>query len=108
MSRGLKQMAVAVFMAASLIVSPGFAQPQEAQPQNAGIQGQPANQLRAQATPPEPVQPREVISGADYSRGKRWYPNPIAPYTSLQVASPSLTNSPRINQFIQNGKLMMS
>ncbi len=108
MSRGLKHMAVAVFTAASLIVSPGFAQPQEAQPQNVGTPAQPARQPQGQAMPPGPVQPREVMLGADYSGGKRWHPNPITPYTPLQVAAPPLTNSARIDQLIQNGKLMLS
>ena len=108
MSRGLKQMAIAVFTAAWLIGSPEFARPQEPQPQSVQTPGQPGGQPQEQAAAPGPVQPREVILGADYSRGKRWYPNPAAPYTSLQVAAPPLTNSRRIDQLIQNGKLTLS
>ena len=101
-------MLVALFTAASLLVSPVFAQAQEAQSQNAGTQGQPPSQPQAQTVPTGPVQPRQVILGTDYSKAKKWFPNPIAPYTSLKVAGPPLTNSRRIDQLIQNGKLMLS
>jgi outer membrane protein TolC len=45
---------------------------------------------------------------ADYSSGKKWYPNFIAPYTPIERAEPSLTNSPRIDQLLRSGKLMLS
>src|ERR1019366_1610089 len=108
MSRGLMHMAVALFTAASLLVSPVFAQAQEVQSQNAGTQGQPPSQPQAQTVLTGPVQARQVILGTDYSKAKRWLPNPIAPYTSSKIASTPLTNSRRINQLIQNGKLMLS
>ena len=45
---------------------------------------------------------------ADYSSGKKWFPNPIAPYTTTEITEPSLTNSQRIASMIQDGKLMLS
>jgi hypothetical protein len=97
MNRGLKHMAVAVFTAASLIVSPGFAQPQEAQPQNAGTPGQPANQPQGQTTPPGPVQPRDIILGADYSRESDGFPIRSLPLFLQVAAPPPMTNSQRID-----------
>jgi outer membrane protein TolC len=44
----------------------------------------------------------------DYSKGKSPLPNPIAPYQARNVPSPNFSNSPRIDQLIQNGKLMLS
>src|SRR5262249_25592747 len=60
----------------------------------------------AQAAPPAP--PRTLNLAPDYSDGKRWFPTVTAPYTQFNVAAPVLTNSPRLNQLIQSGKLMLS
>lgn len=44
----------------------------------------------------------------DYSRPTPLFPNPFARYTPRDVPAPSFTNAPRIEQLIQNGKLMLS
>ncbi len=44
----------------------------------------------------------------DYSQGKSLLPDPIAPYTPRSVPAPNFTNSPRIEQLIKDGKLMLS
>ncbi len=44
----------------------------------------------------------------DYTYGKRWFPNIIAPYTPTFVPEPILTNAPRIEQMVQDGKLRIS
>ncbi|MCU1297646.1 MAG: outer rane efflux protein [Acidobacteriaceae bacterium] len=44
----------------------------------------------------------------DYSKGRSQFPNIIAPYIPQHVPPPSLTNTPRINELFQNGKLMLS
>jgi outer membrane protein TolC len=44
----------------------------------------------------------------DYSKGKSPFPNPIAQFQSQQVPSPRFANSPRIDQLIKDGKLMLS
>ena len=46
--------------------------------------------------------------GPDYAKGKPFFPNIIAPYTTAKIPQPMLTNSPRLDQLIQNGKLMLS
>ena len=102
MSRSLSHLGVALFTIASLIASPVFAQAQQTQPPAAQVPAQP------QAAPPPPSEPRSFSLGPDYSRGPRFFPNIIAPYVQHAVPEPVLTNSPRIDQLIQNGVLNLS
>jgi outer membrane protein TolC len=44
----------------------------------------------------------------DFSRGPRAFPDMFKPYQSIGIEAPSLTNSPRIEQFIKDGKLTLS
>jgi outer membrane protein len=44
----------------------------------------------------------------DYAKAHSHFPNLIAPYTSRQIPAPNLTNTPRIEPLMQNGKLMLS
>jgi outer membrane protein TolC len=56
---------------------------------------------------PEPKklpQPTHV----DYSKPTPLLPNPFARYVARDVPPPSFTNAPKIEQLIQNGKLMLS
>src|SRR5258707_893871 len=56
---------------------------------------------------PEPKnlpQPTHV----DYSKPSPLLPNPFARYIPRNVPPPSFTNAPKIEQLIQNGKLMLS
>jgi outer membrane protein TolC len=48
------------------------------------------------------------ISNENYTKGKLWFPNIIAPYRPTAVPEPVLTNAPRIEQMIQDGKLRIS
>ena len=89
-----------VFLAASLVVlmtvapaAPAFAQKQ------------------GDSTPPAQPQPASRIiqvNNQNYTYGKRWFPNIIAPYTQTTVPEPVLLNAPRIEQMVQNGKLSIS
>jgi outer membrane protein len=106
MSRSLRHAAVVLWTAASLVVSPVFAQAQQSQAQAQGqTQSQPQDQS---APPPAPITAKRLNLGPDYSKGKPFFPNIFAPYTPIQVAAPELTNTPRLNQLIQDGKLMLS
>src|SRR6266566_2427187 len=72
-----------------------------------------AQQGQGQAAPPaQPVSQAPVrtiqISTENYTNGKRWFPNVIAPYKPTIVPEPVLTNAPRIEQMIQDGKLRIS
>lgn len=114
MSGRFTHAAVALFTVASLVVSPLYAQDQKAPAQ--GTQSQAPTQMPAppmyqppattQGPPSSPA--RALKFGPDYSKGKSWFPNIIAPYTQMPIPEPELTNSPRIDQLIQNGKLMLS
>src|ERR1700688_2570047 len=68
-------------------------------------QGQPTP--AAQPQPQTPVRTIE-LSNQEYSFGKRWFPNILAPYTPTPVPEPILTNGPRIDQMIKDGKLTIS
>jgi outer membrane protein len=106
MDRKLMRIGVALLAVVSLLPAPDFAQDQKGTDRIA--QGQSATQPEAQAAPSGPVPPRTVNLTMDYSAGKKWYPNLIGPYTPMNRAEPSLTNSPRIEQLLQGGKLMLS
>jgi outer membrane protein len=114
MSRRLTQVALALLTAASLAVSPLYAQNQQAAAPDAQTQTQgqmPAPPMYqpppvTQGTPPSPA--RALKFGPDYSKGKSWFPDVIGPYTPMGIPEPELTNSPRLDQLIQNGRLMLS
>jgi len=68
-------------------------------------------QQQGESTPPAQPQPpgRTIqVSDQNYTFGKRWFPNIIAPYAQTAVPEPILTNAPRIEQMVQNGKLQIS
>src|SRR5712672_3525172 len=86
--------------------------PAAAQQANTGLQVQPAQSGSQQpgapsTNAPEPKnlpQPTHV----DYSKPTPLLPNPFARYIPRDVPPPSFTNAPKIDQLIQNGKLMLS
>ena len=106
MGRKLMRVAVAILGVFSLLPAPVFAQDQKGSDQTAQIQS--SAQPEAQAAPSGAVSPRTVDLKLDYSAGRKWFPDLIGPYTPMKRDEPSLTNSPRIEQLLQNGKLMLS
>ena len=68
--------------------------------------------------PASPPVPHTVAQGAvpislgvtkhDYTHAPKAFPNLLAPYTSQNVAPGVLTNSPRLEQLIHDGKLSLS
>jgi outer membrane protein TolC len=62
----------------------------------------------AQTGPPSAPQPRTVNMDIDYSVGRKWFPNLLESYRPVTIPVPPLTNSPRLDQLLQNGKLMLS
>lgn len=100
---------------ASLVVSPVLAQDQPATPPpQSGQPGvlPPPPQYQpppeTQGPPPAPTRDMGFSATRDYSKPNPWFPNIIAPYTQMKVEKPVLTNTPRIEQLIQNGKLNLS
>jgi len=59
------------------------------------------------ASAPNGPQPQRSAM-MDYSQPRSYFPNPIEPYRPHSVAPPDLSNTPRIEQLMQNGKLMLS
>jgi outer membrane protein len=64
-------------------------------------------QAPSASQPPTTAQPQPFKVG-EYNHGRSHFPNPIAPYAGRRVPLPSLTNTPRLDQLLQNGKLMLS
>ncbi len=106
MGRKLGRAGVAFLAILSLLPAPGFAQGQKENDQTS--QAQTPAPSEAQSAPSAPIPARTVNLTLDYSSGRKWFPDIIGPYTPTKRAEPSLTNSPRIEQLIQNGKLMLS
>jgi outer membrane protein len=115
-ARGFGQLTrpmLAAFLAVVVAVGPVRAQDQPQQqpapaPQRPGL---PTPQTPAQEvynTPPPTNPPIPVSLGSSkyhYTKAPRGFPNLIAPYRPIRVPEPVLTNSPRIDQLIHDGKL---
>jgi outer membrane protein TolC len=68
-------------------------------------------QQQGESAPPAPPAPagRTIeVSNQNYTHGKRWFPNIIDPYTQTIAPAPILTNAPRIEQMVKDGKLSLS
>src|ERR1700730_2620073 len=44
----------------------------------------------------------------NYTRGPKFFPSLLAPYSPISIEAPGLTNSPRVEQLIHDGKLELS
>jgi outer membrane protein len=66
-------------------------------------------QTASPASAPVPDGPRpQPLVEMNYTKPASHFPNPIGPYRPHSVAAPNLSNTPRIEQLMQNGKLMLS
>ena len=88
----------AVFLAV-IMVPAGWAQDASSVP------SAPSAQMPAQRAVPSASQPFDV---QEYAHPQAHFPNPLGPYTSRHVAPPNLANTPRIDQFLHDGKLYIS
>src|SRR5437870_7392368 len=69
----------------------------------------PQNTQAAPAKTATPIVPVSLGSAKyNYSRAPKPFPNLLAPYSPIKVEAPGLTNSPRIDQLIHDGKLELS
>ncbi len=59
----------------------------------------------AQKAVPPSSQPFDV---KEYAKPRSHFPDPIGPYTPRRVEPPNLANTPRIDQFMRDGKLYIS
>jgi outer membrane protein TolC len=60
----------------------------------------------AQSAPSAPQPQQFHLENFDKPQG--YFPNPIAPYKPRYLPPPNLNNTPRIEQLMQNGKIMLS
>lgn len=111
--------AIALLMAGTMVVAPLYAQDQQTPAPAAPATSAPAqNQVRMQTPPPQykppteqqgpPPSPARSVSLGTHNFSRSWFPDITAPYKGVHVAQPVLTNTPHIEQLIQNGKLMLS
>ena len=82
-------------------------QPGSSEPQSSSAQPQQQPPVTPQPAP-QAEKPAAPFRFTDYSKPKSHFPNLLAPYTARNVSPPSLSNTPRIEQLMQNGKLMLS
>ena len=85
--------------------------PAAAQQANAGLSVLPAQSgSQTPAPAPNAPQPKSLQSttSVEYSKPAPLLPNPFARYIPRDVPPPSFTNAPKIEQLIQNGKLLLS
>jgi outer membrane protein TolC len=70
----------------------------------------PAGSQQPGAATPNAPEPKKLPQPThmDYSKPTPLLPNPFARYMPRDVPPPSFTNAPKIEQLIQNGKLMLS
>ena len=73
--------------------------------QNAPQTPQPLPSAPQPAAPPAMRQP---YVAHDYSKATKPFPNVLAPYEPHHVPAPDLVNAPRIDQMMQNGRLLLS
>lgn len=59
-------------------------------------------------TVPAAAQMKVEKAGPDYSKGRSQFPNVAGPYTQRPIGEPTLTNSPKLEQLIREGKLNLS
>src|SRR6266849_3697497 len=72
-------------------------------------QDAPQSPQAAPAKTATPIVPVSLGSAKyNYRRSPRPFPNLLAPYSPIKIEEPSLTNSPRIDQLIHDGKLELS
>jgi len=65
----------------------------------------PSAQMPAHGAMPSSSQPFDV---KEYSKPRSHFPDPVAPYTPRHVELPNLSNTPRIDQLMHDGKLYIS
>jgi outer membrane protein len=88
----------------ALLSSPGYAQQNSTQNPSPDTAAQPQPQVSQTGAAPT----RQLSLSPDYSSGNSWFPRVRTPYEQVSIPEPTLANSPRVDQLIQNGKLMLS
>ena len=77
-----------------------------AQDAQSTAQPQAATTSTQSSLPSAPSHPRDEMF--NYRKPKTYFPNPIAPYTATEIKAPDLTNSPKLDQLMRDGKIYLS
>lgn len=87
-----------------------FALPLAAQQANTATvaQSAPGQEPTSKSVPDAPTAKLPEPTHVDYSKPSPLLPNPFARYIPRDVPPPAFTNAPKMEQLIQNGKLMLS
>jgi outer membrane protein len=85
-----------------------FALPLAAQQANTGLAVQTTQEPTSKSMPEAPKAKLPEPTHVDYSKSTPLLPNPFARYIPRDVPPPAFTNAPKIEQLIENGKLMLS
>ena len=119
----LRQSALAFALSASLLFTPAYAGAQQYQEQAQPAQQSTAPPQQQSPSPEAPAAANTQIAQSgtpqsgrdlrntfqyDYAKAPRTFPNIINPYRQQTIPRLDLTNTPRIDTLIQNGKLMLS
>src|SRR5881227_921527 len=90
-----------------LLAFPSVAQ--QSGQQNPPSDAQQPAQAKAQVSTPAAREPKPLPTptGVDYSKPAPFFPNIIAPYRPRHVAEPALTDAPKINDLLREGKIML-
>jgi outer membrane protein len=78
------------------------------QSQSSPTQPQPPTTAQPDVAPSAPQPQATEFALKDYSKGHRAFPTVLAPYQEEHVPAPTLVNTPRIDQLIRDGKIMLS
>jgi len=94
----------AVVTLAGTLSLTGWAQDTQSSPAASPVQAssQPA------APAPQTEKPQTPFQFTDYSKPRGHFPNPVGPYVPRNVPPPNLSNTPRIDQIMHDGKLLLS
>jgi outer membrane protein len=106
---------LAAVLAVLLAAGPAWAQdpgapPQQPEPQKSGLPTPqtPAQEVYKPALTTTPIPVSLGVSKYHYTKAPHGFPNLIAPYRPIRVPEPLLTNSPRLDQLIHEGKLELT
>jgi len=97
---GLKALAPAAFLCMLVLAIQGWSQ------QPAASSPPPTNTSLPAAPQTQQAPPQHLIH--DYSKSARPFPDVLAPYKPRHVPDPNLTNTPRIDQLVRDGKIYIS
>jgi outer membrane protein len=78
------------------------------QSQSSPTQPQPPTTAQSDVAPSAPQPQATEFALKDYSKGHRAFPTVLAPYQEEHVPAPTLVNTPRIDQLMRDGKIMLS